>query len=78
VPANFFWSLIMSFTGEGKKSQIVVFTLTGTMNDDDRTEWDKAVAILKRQFGLDRLTITWLNSAKPSENVTTEILSEEV
>jgi hypothetical protein len=60
----------MSFTGEAKKSQLVVFTLNGTMNETQKTEWDRAVAILKQAFGDDKLTITWVNSALPSKNVT--------
>jgi hypothetical protein len=60
----------MSFTGERKKSQVVVFTLKGTMAESDKQEWDRAVAILKQCFGDDRLTITWVNSGTPSGNVT--------
>jgi type IV pilus biogenesis protein CpaD/CtpE len=67
----------MSLTGETKKSQVVVITLTGTMNEADATAWNNAVAALKRQFGVDRLTITWVQSAPPSVNVTTEILPDQ-
>jgi hypothetical protein len=62
----------MSFTGQRKKRQIVVFTLVGEMTDKHKQAWDAAVAKLREEFGLDQLTITWVESAHPTENVTTK------
>jgi len=56
----------MSLTGNTQKSQVVIFTVTGTWSEPQKVAWDRALRDLKQAFQ-DRLTATWIDSAPPSK-----------